>query len=94
VVLEIPAVIHPIGMYSTSEDDAGRAYLSAQAAVNSLSTRCTPPCSAIVKSKLEVAQKNLAAAEYFLKDCSGDLCRLSQYYSARARELVSEGLRL
>jgi len=92
--LEVPSIIHPIGIYSASPDDAKKAYLSAQAAVSGLASACAASCSLSARAKLEEAQKNLAAAEYFQKDCTANLCRISQYYSVRARELANQGMLL
>lgn len=93
-VIEIPAIIHPIGMYSTSLSDAQKAYTSASAAVNSLSAKCTPTCSASAGAKLTEANTNLNAAQLYLSPCvdGSSLCRLSQYYSVMAQELAREGM--
>jgi hypothetical protein len=95
-VLEIPAVLHPTGMYSMNEPDASGAYLKAAASVGLLAQECASSCSAVAASKLADAQNHLGAAEYFLTGCSsdGEMCRLSQYYSSRALTLANEGLAL
>jgi hypothetical protein len=94
-IQEIPSVIHPIGMYSTKYGDALNAYNSATLVVSQLRAMC-PACSSAANAKLSEANSNLDAAGLFAENCKndGDLCRLSQYYSARARELANGGLSL
>ncbi len=94
---EIPVVIHTLGGYTTGRNDAITAYNSAKAVVNTLTTECIDgDCSPQIEVFWDDARIHLSAAERYLQSCpsGGELCRLSQYYSIRARELAVQGLSL
>ena len=80
-VPELPAITHPLGMYSTSPADAAEAYTKAFIAVDN--------CPG--------AEDSLTGAAAFLRSCNegganADLsCRLAQYYSQRAEEDMNFG---
>jgi hypothetical protein len=95
-VTEIPAILHPIGMYSTGLWDAQREYGSASIAVSSLISKCASSCSATAKMRMEQAKTNRAAAQLYYETCvDGDItCRLSQYYSRTAKQYAVEGMNL
>lgn len=91
---EIPAIIHPTSIYSSKRADAATAYDSAHVVVDSLNAACSAGCSDLAKTKLSEAKTYLNAASLFLDSCTDGrpTCATSQYYSARAKELASEGL--
>ena len=94
---EIPAVIHPINIYSPSPADAQDAYDRAEGVVAALLADCGgSECGGNVaaSTKLNDAWRHFKAAERYLEEClagQGQLCRLSQYYSDRANQLAIEG---
>ncbi len=96
---EIPAVIHPINIYSSDPEDAEDSYSLAESAVNQLSVECGGDCggNAVARNKLDDAIAHLAAAQRYLTGCQDGgptLCRFSQYYSERANRLAREGSNL
>jgi hypothetical protein len=95
-VTEIPAVLHPLGRYSTRQSDAQREFGSASVAVTTLSTRCATSCSNTARQRLEQAKTYKAAAQLYYNTCvDGDItCRISQYYSISARQVASEGMNI
>jgi hypothetical protein len=89
-VTELPAIIHPLTLYSGNPTDAQRAVASATLAVSSLQGEC--PCASNVEAMLSNARVHLTAARTFLTGCSAGSsseCRLAQYYAGRASEIAA-----
>ncbi len=97
---ELPAIIHSHGIYSSSVTEAQKNYDSASVVVSTLITLCGEdtncPTKPEAKVPLDDARIHLSAANRYLEGCAtgGSLCRLSNYYSTRARELASQGISL
>ncbi len=97
-VVEIPAIMNPLSMYSGSLPQATKDYASATVAVNTLKSRCAVTCSSTAEGKLQEALTHEAAATLYYSDCqsgaSGSplFCRMVGYYSSRARALAEEGM--
>lgn len=95
-VTEIPAVIHPISVYSLKRADASEKYIQTEMVLNNLTARCISGCSNKVQAKITNAKTNLLAAEMYLQDCQDGrtACRLSQYYSTQARSAIDDAYSL
>jgi hypothetical protein len=99
-VLEIPAILSPLSIYSADPGKARDSYDSASASVSSLAIKCGVDCMGndrILNMKKE-AQAYLSAATRYNDVClsrAPDIatyCRISQYYSGKAKSISSEAM--
>ena len=91
---DIPAVMNPLGKYSSSPTAAQLELSSAYKAVATLISSCGS-CTGTKNEKMQEAMRNRAAAELYLDGCltnKASLCRLVSYYASTARQLANEGM--
>lgn len=92
-ILEIPAIMNPMSIYSDDSETTKTSYYDALSVVDALELMCASTCSESDEKRLESAKNNLFVAEKYLDNCIGgsDIsCRLSAYYSDAAVKVAQQ----